>query len=285
MSSLEQAKNRTSFLLSNLKDPEGRLPIWSGFSKEVIQEMVKGDFSNLCNWPVIRKTMFCIPDKVVLQYLKESKDWSVWEKVLQEDSAGNPPTYGLLQGSSSNLIHHVYHVAKFVEKTKCNVADLDEIVEFGGGFGSLCRVFYKLGFKGRYIIYDLPEFNILQEYYLSQIKEVPKILYNEVSSSNKCVVLLCNMDMFHEQMSYCSRNSIFVATWSISETPLEFRNKFFDVLPSMKYFLMAYLDVFVGIENKEFFDNFAANKPEYIWMDWKIEHFTSQERYIMGMLK
>ena len=43
------------------------------------------------------------------------------------------------------------------------------IVEFGGGYGSMCRLLHKLGFSGQYFIYDLPEFVALQRYFLKSI--------------------------------------------------------------------------------------------------------------------
>ena len=42
----------------------------------------------------------------------------------------------------------------------------DVIVEFGGGYGSMCRLVRKLGFKGRYVIFDLRPILALQKYYL-----------------------------------------------------------------------------------------------------------------------
>jgi hypothetical protein len=44
--------------------------------------------------------------------------------------------------------------------------DADCIVEFGGGFGSMCRLIGALGFRGRYVIFDLPPVLALQRYYL-----------------------------------------------------------------------------------------------------------------------
>ena len=42
------------------------------------------------------------------------------------------------------------------------------ILEIGGGYGNFCRLLMKRGFAGSYVIYDLPEFLQLQEWYLGR---------------------------------------------------------------------------------------------------------------------
>lgn len=67
-----------------------------------------------------------------------------------------------------NLIHQAYHLWQWQQATGRKVSQLNTIIEFGGGYGAMCLLCHRLGFKGRYVIYDLPEFSLLQEWYLSQ---------------------------------------------------------------------------------------------------------------------
>lgn len=67
-----------------------------------------------------------------------------------------------------NLIHQAYHLYQWQQATSRRIADLSTIVEFGGGYGAMALLARRLGFTGRYVIYDLPEFSLLQEWYLSQ---------------------------------------------------------------------------------------------------------------------
>lgn len=69
---------------------------------------------------------------------------------------------------TNNLIHQAYHLQQWEQATGQRVENLKTIVEFGGGYGAMCLLCHQLGFSGRYIIYDLPEFSLLQQYYLSQ---------------------------------------------------------------------------------------------------------------------
>jgi len=281
MNALDLAKQRVDTLVKT-KIQDGEIFMWSEFLDKVLKHMRQGDFANFCTWPVIGLTMFCIPVEEVLRYLQQSSDWPTWKKVLNEEQIGNPPSYGLLEGSSGNLILHVYHAAKFLEKTNCKLSELEEIVEFGGGYGSLCRVFYKLGFKGRYVIYDFLEFNILQEYFLSQVENTPKIYYNKPAFDNS-IILLNNLDDFSKQMENHTNNGAFVATWSISETEMSFRERFFKLLPEMQYYLLGYRDLIENLDNISFFKEFLLNKPNYNWSDWQIDFFKhTHERYLMG---
>lgn len=68
----------------------------------------------------------------------------------------------------NNLIHQAYHLWQWQQTTGRQIKDLSTIVEFGGGYGAMCLLCRRLGFMGRYVIYDLPEFSLLQEWYLSQ---------------------------------------------------------------------------------------------------------------------
>ena len=52
---------------------------------------------------------------------------------------------------------------------KKNILDHDLLIEFGGGYGSMCRLIKNMGYEVFYIIYDLKHLNLIQEYFLSNI--------------------------------------------------------------------------------------------------------------------
>lgn len=81
---------------------------------------------------------------------------------------------------SMNLIHQAYHIQQWEQATGQRINTLDTIVEFGGGYGAMCLLCHRLGFGGKYIIYDLPEFSLLQEYYLSQFGLLANVTWNPV---------------------------------------------------------------------------------------------------------
>ncbi len=107
--------------------------------------------------------------RVELHALRKSERWDVWRRAIGEQAAGLPFPCLFYPLSSSNAIHHGYHLYRFETQTGVGIQEFGTIVEFGGGYGSLCRLAHRLGFRGKYIIFDLPEQCALQRYYLSSI--------------------------------------------------------------------------------------------------------------------
>ena len=49
-------------------------------------------------------------------------------------------------------------------------------------------------------------------------------------------------------------NSLFIANWSISETPIKFRKKFEKILRNSKYILIGFQENFENIDNLKYFN-------------------------------
>src|SRR5262249_29537133 len=124
-------------------------------------------------WDVIQDTMFVGAASYVakeLTFLKKHPDWaSRWRRAIQESPIGHPLRYPFFPASSGNLIHHAFHLAQFEEKTQIQVNNIGFVLEFGGGYGSMCRLLHNLGFHGKYVILDLPFFSLLQSFYLKSL--------------------------------------------------------------------------------------------------------------------
>ena len=67
-------------------------------------------------------------------------------------------------------------------------------------------------------------------------------------------------------------SSMFVATWSISETPANFRCGILSLLDKFKGFLISYQDQFEEMNNIEFFRNWITTKNDVQWYHWQIRH-------------
>jgi hypothetical protein len=74
----------------------------------------------------------------------------------------SPPMFS----TNAMAMEHALHLFRFHSRLGSYLHDADCIVEFGGGFGSMCRLIGALGFRGRYVIFDLPPVLALQRYYL-----------------------------------------------------------------------------------------------------------------------
>jgi hypothetical protein len=140
------------------------------------------------------------------------------------------------------------------------VNDLDTIFEFGGGYGSMCRLAWNLCFRGRYLILDLEPFCSLQAYYLStlgipQFKEYPPILGGGFHSSTSSVEI---DSLFAGE----SGKSLFIANWSLSESPTSVRDEVAPIVKCCDYFLISFQTTFDGIDNEIYFSEFLTSMPE-----------------------
>lgn len=158
---------------------------------------------------------------------------------------------------TNNLIHQAYHLQQWEQTTGQRVEELSSIVEFGGGYGAMRLLIHELGFRGRYTIYDLPEFSLLQEYYLSQYDV--KTEWNPRRKPK-------NVDLF-------------MALYSISEVPPEQRNKYLSGFMSFpKSYLFLYSGQWQDWDNVGWIRQFAMSTV----LEWKhseIEHLPDRNNW------
>lgn len=69
---------------------------------------------------------------------------------------------------NTDPISQNYHLDLWENKTGLKVANLNSIVEFGGGYGAMLKMLLERGFEGKYYSYDFPEFVALQEFYTQE---------------------------------------------------------------------------------------------------------------------
>lgn len=137
-------------------------------------------------------------------------------RLLHEDGTGRPRIQSLRYRTSHNRIHHAYHLARFVAATR-PLEDVQLAVEWGGGYGSLARVFGRMhGGTHTYAIVDLPVMTALQYVYLGSTLGPDCVhLVSEPHDSlrpglvNLVPVGLCGL---------VSDADLFISTWALSES-------------------------------------------------------------------
>ncbi len=237
-------------------------------------------------WNVISGTMFVSKARYILtelNYIKQRSDWDTrWRTATKESPTGHPLPYLFYPDSSGNLIHHAYHVAQFEEKTGTQVHNTDYVFEFGGGYGSMCRLFFNLGFHGKYIIFDLPSFSALQRYFLKTIG-LPVHSVDTFIKSKTGVICLSDIEQLRLLIANHieASNSMFIATWSISESPITIRDSVLSLTSEFKSFLIAYQDRFGEVNNVDFFSNWKDINRAIIWHNWQIKHIPGNN-YLVG---
>ena len=259
---------------------------WASNLNRLREMIISGDPREFLRWDVIRKTMFVSSGDYLdeeLAYLQSRSDWdSRWYKAIKETETGHPPPYLSLPETSGNLIHHAYHIAKFEEKGGRRIDDIEFAFEFGGGYGSMCRLFHNLGYTGKYLIFDFPFFSALQTFFLKSI-DITVCSEAEFKSMNKGVLCLSEMDKLPNFTSDISENTMFIATWSISETPLSLRNSILPLIGEFTNILIAYQHKFGEVDNIKFFEEWSqAHIHNTLWTTWPIQHLPGN-RYLVGV--
>ena len=212
--------------------------LWEEYIFELKKQFQVNDPRIFLHWEIIQKTMFIRYAPYIfkeLSFLKSSKYWQKrWKHAIKESPFGHPAPYIFYPKSSANLIHHTYHLAQFEEKMNVNLDEIDFIVEFGGGYGSICRLFFNLNFKGKYIIYDLPYFVQLQEYYLKNLN-LPVLSVNEFNHTEYGIICTSDLAVLDKIIKeYNGNQNLFIATWSLSEAPLDIRDSFVKLILNFK---------------------------------------------------
>jgi len=261
---------------------------WHDFVGELRRLVKDSDPRGFLRWDVIKKTMFIVNAPYVkpeLDYLFNCPNWqSELCDIVKESPIGHPVPCYYYPASSENVIHHAYHLVRFQQESNLSLRDAEVIVEFGGGYGNMCRLAHRFGFKGKYIMYDFPEFAAIQTYFLkAQAYPVqdPAQLTN-AESGITCASDIETLDRLLLENTSDKSRSLFLATWSISETPMDLRQVILEKVNQFQSYLIAYQDSFGEIDNKAFFAQWQqAHAGELNWYSSPIAHLKGNN-YLFG---
>lgn len=239
---IQKKLNNIHFNKKNLKNTHNL------FNKKIILLLKKDDLTNFLRKNFIQKMFFVHNRLFILKELielKKDKNWIFYRKLIEEDHVGNPVRYFLYPKSSGNRINHVYHLSILASEFNINLKKITNVFEFGGGYGCMARIFSKINSKISFTCFDTGFVNLLQYYYLKQNN-----LNVGFSKKNK-FYLISNT----KKMNNSSSNSLFIANWSLSETPINFRKKFFKLIKNSKLILISFQENFENIDNLKYFKN------------------------------
>src|SRR5579875_1899146 len=253
--------------ISNNASASESTPEWSRNRQRLREQISGADPRAFLTWDVIAETMFLPSYAAItrkeLKFLKQH-DWTCWRRAIRERLIGFPFPSVFYPLSSSNAIHHAYHLCRFEHEAGLPISAFHSVLELGGGYGSLCRIVHALGFVGQYAILDLPEQSALQRYYLGLLG------LGEVRTVRR-----------PEEVQETAGKRLFIATWSLSESPLEVRKQITSSLKNFDAFLIAYQAEFAGIDNLEFFREWQQQFPSVRWKEFRIGHLPN-DFYLFG---
>ncbi|HVN45795.1 MAG TPA: putative sugar O-methyltransferase [Steroidobacteraceae bacterium] len=240
---------------------------WATLVSEISAALQMQGVDQFLRLPPIARTLhprIRSPGRRYVAYLSGSSKFSAaLHKALTESPVGKPllsPYYPL---SSPLLLQHGYHLVRLLEATDFDLAGVRLVVEFGGGYGGFFRLLRNLEYRDRYVICDLPAMCALQRFYLRNL------FPTEPGARPPANVQWISKDVAaalqRETASSASWPSLFIATWSLSETPLTVRNEVASVLDGFTYILCAYQRSFGGYDNVQYFEALQKQLPQFAW--------------------
>jgi len=239
---------------------------WPRHRREIVRHMLAGDVENMLNWSTVTATMFVGEAPFIQGELQDlhGKDKRYLDAIKESDF-GNPPRLSYHKQTSGNLVHQMFHIKQLEDTIGKTVDRMRSVVEFGGGYGAMCLLFHRLGFSGEYHIYDLPEFSLLQEFYLSNMGI--SATYHPVGRG------------FQVPPDYVD---LLVACFSMSEVDQDLRLAFFATCKP-RYALIAYQGKYAEYNNHALFKQFAERFDAYEWITLKPKH-CQHSNYLIGRL-
>ena len=249
---------------------DNAIDTWQQFLFQVANHIKNDDLNGFLQWPEIKAAMFASNQRFVkseYSVLRTSDNWSPrWHSATRECRLGHPIPFVKDLGSSGNLIHHAYLLSIIEESLNVKVHELNSLFEFGGGYGDMAKLFQNLGFEGDYVIYDFELFSALQSWYLSNLGfKVETLKESKQLNSDKIHCVSGDEPIPIIDLIAGDEKSMFLATWSLSETPIEYRAIFESVLSSFEYIVIAYQHEIEGLDNVAYFGDLQSNLDSHEW--------------------
>jgi hypothetical protein len=239
-----------------LDDQENIHAEWRRYLDAIAEHIINDRLDRFTQWRTVTQTMF-IGDYAdtarQLKALRARPDFSSrWAPALVESPVGGAGRSELYPASSGNQIRQAYLLARFEDEMGARIDSFDQVVELGGGFGALCRLVHRLGFRGRYVLIDPQPVRALQRWYLA---ENGLDLAPDGELSSRSGIQLASSALLEEAV--CAPRvgrSAFIANWSLSETHPNFRDNVLRALRKahVDAIFVTYQKTF-GVDNSRYF--------------------------------
>jgi hypothetical protein len=242
---------------------------WLFRRKDLRRMILEANPEEFLTWPVVKESMFVGNAPYIQGMLDDILVGPKWldKYYVREDDILSDPRYGqpelfndhrLLNKASGNLIVQRFHIVQWEKSTGSNLQDMQSIVEFGGGYGAMALISRRLKFNGRYTIIDLPEFSLLQRFYLSNTIGTDNIEWSEGLSEYDLLIAIC----------------------SLSEINIETRNSFFERVKAKSY-LIVFQHQWQGMDNMKYFTQLMNDSPHLEWRMYPNPHYRNHW-YLIG---
>ena len=154
-------------------------------------------------------------------------------------------------------ISHIYQLKLIIDTFGLNLSEYNNVLEFGSGYGNLCKLFYNSGYTNKYHISELgPVIDFTKKY----------LKYNNIELSNINFKPKNNIDY-----------DLFISFWALSETLFSFRTNILEGT-NYKRVIIGYQSQFRELDNFTYFDEFIKRYNNY---DWTVQEWFGKKNYIL----
>jgi putative sugar O-methyltransferase len=201
-------------------------PAWRKFRDEFRAALEEGLPERFLDLPVLAMNMVRRGDHEVQaheeDYLRSCSGLAA-EKIeaIQETYSGCPRIEVPNRGWSATTLGHAYYLARIIDLLGIKrEGEMGTILEFGGGYGNLCRIFKQVTRNRTYIIVDLPEFLALQMLFLrlSLPSEAVRFIASAGQDITPGAINLVPVVLWEHIKT---EPDMFVSTFALSESPAE----------------------------------------------------------------
>lgn len=238
---------------------------WPRRQAELRRKVHTDNPTEFLSWSMIHECLFVGDSPAAQKQLEALRDdWDYWWPAIKETSFGKPSGMAACPETSGNIVHQAYILKQWEDASGKRVKDLGSIFDFGGGYGAMARLCYRLGFRGVYLIHDLPEFLLLQQFYLSNAGITNVVFTNDIEPL--------------EGMEF----DLFIAACSLSEIPFEIRDEALNGITARNYVIL-YQYEYKDRDNHRYFYDWAETMTEHKWQNYPVPHY-KRHWYLVGTL-
>jgi hypothetical protein len=201
-------------------DPRYVRPDWVARNVELERDLLPVPPADFLCHPAIRYQMF-VDDRVIEEELPFIRKQLAGDDLLAEDAVGEPPTTQLPESritTSSNTVHQLFHLLRYEQATGRRLADVETVVEWGGGFGSLMRLLVRRhGGKPTGVIFDTPIFSAVQWLYLSAVLGEDNVVLHS-NAPVEPIAGRINLVPIGLAMATTVTADLFISNWALNES-------------------------------------------------------------------
>jgi hypothetical protein len=196
---------------------------WAERNAELERDLLPVPAADFLRHPAILYQMF-VDERVLPHELPFVRSQLPDDVLLREDAVGGPPTLTLPPNgirTSSNTVHQLYHLLRYEQATGRRVRDATTIVEWGGGFGSLMRLIFRMhGACPTCVVIDTPIFSAVQWLYLSAVLGEEHVVLQD-SRPAQLMTGRINVVPIGLVSDMAVTADLFISNWALNESTRE----------------------------------------------------------------